>query len=685
MVTATGIGSGLDINAILDQLIAVERRPLQLLDQKESRLQAQLSAYGIVKGSLSTLQSAIAELGRESNYQATRTSLSDNTHIAVSSDATATPGSHSIEVKQLARQQKLASAAFATPDVVLGTGTLTIQPGRFDGATFVPNPDEGATVILIDPSNNTLEGVRSAINKAGLGASASILDDGTGYRLVISSRSSGAANSLKITVSTDGDGNDFDAAGLSALAFDPAAAAGAGRNLLETQAAQDALLRVDGIDDIARGSNTVADLIAGLTITLARVNLPGEATVVTVDRDLAPSISAVRSLVKSYNEYGRILGGFTAFDSETGQAGLLQGDVSSLNILSRVRASLTAAFDNGSGITSLSQLGVSFGADGLLALDEAKLEAALASSQAGVASFLASRGSAGDALIRFVDAGDNTQPGQYLVNLTQLAARAALTGQATAALASTAGTGTFDNPVVIDGGNDAFELLVDGVSSGPIVLGHGSYANAAALVAEIQSRIDSMQALAETGIRVEVAFDDASDRLTITSGRFGSASKVQVLAAGPGFASTFGFAEDDVAAGVDVAGTIGGSPATGAGRFLTGAAGGNTEGLRIEVLGGNVGIRASVTYTHGLARRLNRDVAGLLGESGPVASRSDGIRNRIADIDRQRESAERRLVELEERLRAQFTALDALIGRLTTTSNFLAQQFAGLRPPESGF
>jgi flagellar hook-associated protein 2 len=112
----------------------------------------------------------------------------------------AVPGSYSVEVQQLAQQQKLSSVGFSTPSTVVGSGTLTIQFGTYDSGsnTFTLNGSKSAqTQLAIDPSNNTLSGVRDAINSANAGVSATIINDGASNRLVVTAKDSGSANSLR--------------------------------------------------------------------------------------------------------------------------------------------------------------------------------------------------------------------------------------------------------------------------------------------------------------------------------------------------------------------------------------------------------------------------------------------------------------------------------------------------------
>ncbi len=159
---------------------------------------------------------------------------------------------------------------------------MTIQFGTYSGGSFTLNPDKAAQTITVDASKSSLAGVRDAINSANAGVSASIINDGTGNRLVITAKDSGVANALKITVS-DNDLTHTDNAGLSQLAYD--AATGGVMNLTQTVAAQNATLVIDGIT-ISKPSNVISDAIEGVTLNLLKINTPG-ATTLSVSRDPA--------------------------------------------------------------------------------------------------------------------------------------------------------------------------------------------------------------------------------------------------------------------------------------------------------------------------------------------------------------------------------------------------------------
>jgi flagellar hook-associated protein 2 len=661
-ITAAGAGSNLDVNGLVSQLMAAERTPLALLQKRESDYQAKLSAYGTLKGALSAFQTAMQGLADPAKYQAISASAADSSLLTATgnSDGKAVPGNYSVEVQQLAQQQKIRSDGFASTSSTLGSGTLTIQYGTYDSVlnTFTLNDAKPAQTITIDPSRNTLSGVRDAINAANTGVSATIVNDGTSNKLVLTAKDMGAANSLKITVSDD-DGVNVDAAGLSSLAFDPTAGAGSGKNLTQVQAAQDAKLRIDGID-IAKSSNTVTDAIEGVTLSLLKTNA-GSPTTLNVSQDTTAVKTAVETFVKSYNSINQTLSDLSSYNSAAKRSAILQGDSAAFSVQRGIRAALTAMAGSGNGFTSLSQIGVTLQKDGSLAVDAAKLQASMDAKFEQIGKLFTIGGTSTDSLITYDGATDKTIAGNYAVTVTQLATQGSLSGNQAAGLTITAGV------------NDQLSFNVDGEAAS-ITLAEGTYASADALAAEVQSKLNGFSGLTTEGISVSVS--QSGGVLSVVSARYGSASSV-ALTGGNGAGNLLG-ANPVGATGMDVAGSINGVSATGSGQMLTATGGGAAEGLRVAIHGGALGSRGAVEFSRGYAGRLSKVAEEFLATEGVIAGRVDGLNASIKDIDRRQEDFSRRLEMVEARYRAQFSALDAMLGSLTQTSQFLQQQLAAL-------
>ncbi len=682
MLSSPGLGSGLDVNSIVGQLMTLEQRPLLLLNNKEAGQQAKISAYGSLKGALSSFQNSVKTLTNESIFSGVKAATANPDIVTASALSTAAAGSHQIEVLTLAQAQKIKSDAFASTDTTIGSGTLTIEFGTYNSdGSFTNHPDKLAKAITIEPGQSSLGSIRDAINQADVGVSASIVNDGTGNRLVIASSDTGLNNALKITVS-DSDGNHTDNAGLSRLAYD--ASTGGAINMVETVAAQNATMVIDGIN-ISKPSNTISDALGGVTFNLIKAE-PGTTTTLNVARDVSKVQAGAEAFVKAYNELAKTISDVSRYDVANQQASILTGDSTVRAIQTQLRGVLNSFLPGAAGgLNSLSQIGISFQKDGTLQLDNAKLNAVLNDPSKDIAAFFTSKTAAttppittnlaqtSDNLISLINQPANFQPGSFAVNITQLATRGEAVG-------STAATLNISSLPLFE--NNTLDLSIDGISSS-ITLTDGAY-TADSLAAEIQSQINSNATFQTGGVSVTVTQN--AGILSITSNRFGSASSVEITG-GNGVADLFGAPTETQ--GLDVAGTIGGEPATGSGKDLSGT--GAAADITLRVDGGTTGGRGTVDFLQttetpevaslpsiGFASRLDRILEGMLENDGLLDGRMDGINASIKDIDKQREAFSRRLEDIEKRYRAQFTALDTLIASMTQTSSFLQQQLAGL-------
>lgn len=364
-LASPGIGSGLDINGLVTKLMQVESQPLTLLKTKETGVQAKLSAYGTLKSALSTLQSSGFALASAATFNARTTSFSDTSVATATATTDATPGTYGIVVTNIAKNLTIRSdAAYAATSETFNTGTLTITTGT------------GATPITIDASNNTLTGVRDAINSANAGVSATIVDDGTSNRLVLTASSPGSDGSFTVAATDSGSG------GTHALTeLDYAGGAGVAGQTLRVQTADDAQLSVNGLS-ITRSSNTLTDVITGVTLNLAKAG----STTLTLGRDTAAVSTAVTAFVKAYNDVNKLVHDAMAYNPNTGKAAVLTGDATVRGVQSQLsRLISTSVTGLSGGISTLSDIGISVLKDGSLSTNTSTLQAALSDTTKDVA------------------------------------------------------------------------------------------------------------------------------------------------------------------------------------------------------------------------------------------------------------------------------------------------------------
>jgi flagellar hook-associated protein 2 len=668
-ISSLGIGANLPSNDLLKQLMAVEQEPIALLDKKETSYQAKLSGFGIVKGALSQFQTSVNALSNAAQFQGVKASASDSTVLSASGSAKASMGSYSIEVTKLAQSQKLATVGVASDTAPLSNGVISFDFGTIAGGTFdsdtgkytgvgrsFTSSGSGIKTVTINDTNNSLQGIRDAVNQANIGVSASIINDGSGtpYRLSFSVTDTGKANSLKIAVTNNPVA--VNAALSDLLNHDPAGT----QKLRETQTAQNSELKIDGIAT-SKSSNTVTDAISGVTLNLLKTNT-GSPVAMAVSRDTAPVTTAINAFVKAYNDITQTLRDSSAYDPKTKKGAVLNGEASVRTMQNQIRSILTSPVAGGSTAFSvLSSVGVSMQKTGLLEVDSTKLQAAMTSNFSAFASLFAATGNASDSLINYNSASSATAPGTYDVNITQLATQGKSIASAAAGLTIQAGI------------NDTLEIQLDGLTS-TITLDAAVYSDANALAAQIQSKINSVTEFKTSNSSVVVTQN--SGALSLTSSRYGSASNI-IITGGDG-RSNLQFGAATNTSGVDVAGKINGFDATGSGQKLSASSNSGANGISLSVVGGALGDRGTVSYSQGYAYQFSQLSTSLLGASGPIAARVDGINSSIKGITSNRTEINLRLVATEKRYRAMFSNLDVTISSMTKTSSFLTQQLAQL-------
>ena len=488
-ITATGIGSGLDVELLVTQLVTAEiASPATRLDIAEAGYQAELSAYGTLKGALSTFQSAVTGVATASSYQAKSVTSSLTDKVAVSAGNAALVGSYSIDVSTLAAAQSYSTnAAFAASTTTVGTGTLTIQDGS------------STTNISLGASNNTLAGIASAINNSDANATASIINDGVnGYRLIISASKTGTANALTISTDDD-DGGDTDASGLSQLSA---------AQLTTEISAANASFDINGLT-VSSASNTVTDVIGGLTLTLKETTTVGAPALITVSENTASATSSVDSFITAYNDLISVINGLTAYDVDTQSGSILTGDGTVRNLESNLRNLVNTSVQNAfTDYSTLASLGITTNTvDGNLKLDATKLNTALTADQDNVAMVFASFAKATNSSVEFVSSTSATVEGAYRVVGTDTSTSGVLT--AGAAISEYSYNGGANN--------GTFTIEIDGVATD--VLLNNNDSSAEDVRADIQSQL--------SGVTVSLS----SDILIFTSQSTGSSSTVEITAA----------------------------------------------------------------------------------------------------------------------------------------------------------
>lgn len=548
-----------------------------------------------------------------------------------------------------------------------GAGLTAGTGGAYLDAGFAADASRTSGNIVIDSSNNTLQGIVAAINKGGFGVTASIVSDGstgtgaTPNHLILTSTSTGATSTMKITLSGSG-GNPPDADLVKLLSYDPAGT----QNLSQTAAASDTKATVNGIAVTSAGTS-ITGAVPGVNISAIKA---GSSTI-TVASDTSGLTGSVNAFIKAYNDLNTQISSLGAYDPETKTGGPLLGDSTLRNLQSSLRRQLSSSITGlqGTSLTNLSQIGISFQKDGTLALDTTKFQNAVTNNINDIPGLFAAVGRGTDPDIKFVSSTSKTQAGDYNINITRLATKGTLAGDLVLPAETTIDSDTTWTVTL----NDTKPATL--ANTATISLPAGTY-NPSQLATMLQSAINGVSAFSTAGATVSATVGE-DGKLSLTSTRYGSKSNIHVSGAtGTAVSAVFGGGAS--VDGVDVAGTIGGYTATGDGQTLTGAPGAPVEGLKLSITGDEIGSRGSFGFSQGYAYQLNTLAAGYVGSSGAIASRTTGLNNTVKDITKQRDAFSARLVDIEARYRAQYTALDTAIASMTTTQQFLTQQLAAL-------
>lgn len=679
-LSSPGIGSNLDINGIVTQLMSVESQPLAAMDKKQASYQAKISAFGSLSSALSGFQTALAALSAPAKFQSVSATSGDASVAGAIATSKAVAGTYDISVTRLAQAQTIATRGLTTTTGAIGDGaknTLTFSFGSISGGklaggvygndpaadpadpTFAQDADQASGSVVIDSSNNSLQGIRDAVNKAAIGVTATIVSDGsaTPSHLVFTSNKTGQSSSMKIAVARDpaAPPDPAQSALADLLAYDPTP--GGAQNMTQSTAGQDSALTVNGIA-ITGSTKSIREAIQGVTLNINKLG----ATTVTIARDTASIQTGVTSFVKAYNDLDKTIKSLTSYDAATKAAGPLLGDASIRSVQSQVRKTLTAGVaGTGGALTTLSQVGIAFQKDGTLALDATKLQNAITNNFDDLAGLFASTGVSSDSLISYVGSATTTQAGKSDINVTALATRGSVTASVAPNLNITAGS------------NDQFAMSINGVSAN-VKLEPGAYTSAS-LVAQLQSAINGTSIFSKASLAVSVTAD-VNGNLSIASTGYGAGSSVSL--SGFGAQQLLGSPLPTAVAGQDVAGTINGVAATGSGQSLTGASGSPNAGLRLLVVGGALGSRGTVSYSQGYASQLNTLVGNFIGSGSMLAGQTDGLQQSIKDLGKSRDALNAKLAATETRYRAQYAALDTMISKMNSTSTYLTQQLAAI-------
>jgi flagellar hook-associated protein 2 len=432
---------------------------------------------------------------------------------------------------------------------------------------------------------------------------------------------------------------------------------------------------------ITSETNFVTDLISGVTLNLKKVTTTNP-IIINVERDIAKVSQQVDDFISKFNSVLSSLDDQFKFDPKaTDATGILFGDNTLLMVQNSLRRQISSNVEGlGTEYQMLADVGIRFGSTGeLTVVDRSKLDTAIRDHPADLQKLLAPSGNSSNSSVSFVSLTEKTKASAsgYDVDITQTATQGYMRGSAIANPATT--------PLVIDTTNKNLTLKVDGVVSETITLTEKTYSSSADLVSELQQKINADAKIGNLGVVVSY-FDNGSDGyLILTSGSYGSSSKVEIQGGTVNSAfATLGLAIGQVFEGQNVAGTINGEAATGAGQILTGKDGNSTTAglkLKVELTGADLqaGSEATIKVFRGVAAQAQSLVNSLTQDTdGTFARRTKALELQITDIKSQVDQMNQRMELKRQRLVDKFSEMESIIGQLNSQSAYLSNSLAAL-------
>ncbi len=464
--------------------------PREILDKKVEKNNSELAALRYLETNMQAFNSYLVDLSSPDLFKSLSVSSSDESVVSVQATGQAVTGNYLIESKQLAQAHTVVSnKTYTSVSDTIATGTLNISVG---GST---------KSIVVDASNNTLQGLQAAINNGDYGVNASIVNNGGQYQIMFSSKNTGAASSIALSGLAD-----FDVDGLTT-----------------TAEARDAVMSINGLN-IANSTNDFSGVVDGLTIQLKSVSSAVQS--VNVASDTQKIVDTVSSFVEVYNQLDTILddlGSYrtlSAAEEESPEFDYF-GDLSGSSLLrdlkGQLRDALSGRIDQLSDPNTLASVGISIDRDGQMVLDQGTLEAVATNNLEALGLVFSKGGSSTDPLINVIGGSERTVAGSYAVDITQVAERATVSGGAVTFAPNeyrVSGGRVFDAQAALTIETGAsLQLSLNGGANLAIGLTAGSYATKDDVALQMQQDINAALA----GPTVTVAYDTAQSRYEITT------------------------------------------------------------------------------------------------------------------------------------------------------------------------
>ncbi|HHI9458996.1 TPA: flagellar filament capping protein FliD [Legionella anisa] len=443
-LSTPGIGSGLDIKAMVESMVKADLMPAQVRhDKKLNSVTTELSAFGQLKSAISNFQTTLSSLSYASELNKMNLLLSEPGYISASVTEQAAEGLYQIKVIQLAQAQSLASGYFTNNSSSVGSGSITINFGTYsnNNTTFTLNTEVDPVTINITPGNDSLSTVRDAINAANAGVTAAIVQDGVGSRLTLTSSETGEKYAMQITGS------------LTALNYDPTTS---NTSLNQTMAAQNSQVQINGLL-LSESSNQLENALTGITLDLRQAD-PATTITLTVKKDVEHLKGLINDFVKKYNDFINFITALTGFDMETRKRGVLQGDDKLRDLKTNLYHLATNPLTTNGPIQSLADLGITSDKHGLLEIDSEMLDEAIKNNYQDIGNLFAKKITATDPNIKINSLDTEVAAGAYDVILNEYTPGMSMSGTIGGVLANST------DGITLNGTGDFSTLSIDVLS-----------------------------------------------------------------------------------------------------------------------------------------------------------------------------------------------------------------------------
>lgn len=666
-----GIVSGLKTDDIIAKIMEYARKPQEKLQSNVTLAQSKLAAWQDLNTRVLALKLKSDSIATGSVFKAKGVTSSDPAILTASASSDALEGTYYVKVTSRAQSHQLASSqTYTSMTDTVGTGKVTISLGEYTKdvsgeSRFVEKHDHFD--VELNANNNTLAGMRDAINRENKGVKAVVVNEGTtespAYRLLLTSTKTGAEYAMQV-----------DTSGLSG-----GAAPTVNR---EVQAATNAVLELgQGADNIkvTKTTNSINELIPGVTLNIASVN-PDKTVKIDVSKNTNTVQSSIDGFVTQYNDMMDVIGSQFTYDSDTGDTGTLFGSYQ----LQMVQSSLTSAISNpilgvDSKYNTLSSVGVTLNASGRLVVDDGRLSEALNADPDAVAKLFSANVEADSSYITYLSHTSDTVPsvaGGYAVVVTQAARRAQVTAE-----------------LAMDPGGLGTTIL--GADETIVVNGTNIDLKAGMKLSDVVDEINKKSTV--TGVAALATGSDGTGTggyLTLRNVRYGSNHDITIKSlTSNGGAGTTGIGTKEISGadpigqsgggigmvGLDVQGTINGEAAKGEGQVLTGISedkNAKAKGLALMITSQGP-MTSDVHYTKGFGAIMRDLVVGMTGKNGIFTQTQESLNSEIDATNQNIVDMETRILAQQDRLYAQFSAMETQLAKLQDQGNYLTSMLSG--------